>query len=76
MEHCQDCGKEFSVVYDVPDKVWKKITPKKGEGGILCIKCADKRAKKLGINLFWTAKAELKKSINLKEALELRKHLE
>ena len=57
--------------------MWKKITHKKGEAGSLCIECADKRDKKLGINLFWKAKeGEYEKISNittkLEKALELR----
>jgi len=78
MEHCQICKKGFLTVYDVSDKVWKKISPEKSEGGTLCIECADKRARKLGIDLFWVAKEnEYEKGSNitkkLKEALKLRK---
>jgi len=54
-EHCQNCGKSYLTIYRVPDKIWKKITPKKEEGGLLCIECADKGARKLGINLYWDA---------------------
>ena len=78
MEHCQICGKGYSTPYDIPDKVWKKITPRKGEGGLLCMECAEKRAKKLGIVLFWVAKEndfEKKGNVTekLKAALEIRK---
>ena len=54
MEHCQICGKGYEMVYSVPDEIWSKITPKKGNG-LLCIECADKRARKLGIDLYWSA---------------------
>ena len=56
MEHCQVCGKGYLMVYSVPVKVWEKITPKEGEAGLLCIECADKRARKLGIELYWAGK--------------------
>ncbi len=58
MEHCQVCGKEYSIVYSVPNEIWDKITPKEGHAGLLCIECADKRAKELGIELYWSAEEE------------------
>jgi len=78
MEHCQICKKGFLTVYDIPDKIWKKISPEKSESGALCIECADKRARKLGIDLFWVSKEnEYEKGSNiskkLKESLKLRK---
>jgi len=78
VEHCQICGKKYSTVYELPDEIWKKITPKSGESGLLCMECAEKRAEKLGIDLFWRAKeGEYAKASNitkkLKSALEVRK---
>ena len=55
METCQDCEKKYSTIYTIPNEVWVKITPKLGEAGLLCIECADKRAAKIGINLYWNA---------------------
>ena len=54
MEYCNSCGRAYEIVYDVPDKIWSKITLKKGDG-FLCIECADKRAEELGIDLYWSA---------------------
>ena len=54
-EHCQICGKAYAMVYVVPNDIWAKITPKKGESGLLCVECADYRARELGIKLYWEA---------------------
>ena len=59
MEYCDICGKGYEIVYLVPDKVWNKITPKKGEAGCLCIECADKRAQNIGIVLYWSANEKI-----------------
>ena len=59
MEHCQICGKGYLTIYHVPDEIWRKITPKKNEAGLLCIECADHRARELGIELYWYAKEEI-----------------
>jgi len=55
MEHCQVCGKGYLTIYQVPDEIWKRITPKEGEAGLLCPECADTRARVLGIELYWSA---------------------
>ena len=55
MEHCQACGKEYLIVYSVPDEVWERITPKKDEAGLLCVECANQRAWGVGISLYWSA---------------------
>ena len=59
MEHCQVCGKEYETVYSIPDEVWRKITPKDGEAGLLCIECADQRARRMGRELYWIAQEEI-----------------
>jgi hypothetical protein len=58
MERCQICGDLYPTVYEVPNEVWEKIKPKgKKEGaGLLCIPCADDRAREKGIILYWSAK--------------------
>jgi len=57
-EHCQVCRREYTIVYSVPDDVWRKITPKAGEAGLLCPECADRRARGQGIHLMWRARRE------------------
>ena len=54
-EHCQDCGVVYQTVYLVPPDVWAEITPKSGKAGLLCIVCADRRARERGIILDWIA---------------------
>jgi hypothetical protein len=48
---CYDCGipySELGLDLVLPDQQWKKISPTKDEGGILCPNCICKRAKKYG----------------------------
>src|SRR5690606_7471517 len=63
-EQCHDCGGFYQTVYRVPDDVWAKIAPDKaalGEhtehryGGLLCLPCADRRAREKGIRLYFDA---------------------
>jgi ribosomal protein L37AE/L43A len=56
-ETCQDCGTSYETVYRVPDEVWSQIRPegKPEGGGLLCLDCANLRARRLGIDLWWTA---------------------
>lgn len=58
-EHCYICKRKYDFVYSVPDEVWEKISPVPVDGfksgGLLCIECANTRADKHGIILFWSA---------------------
>jgi len=54
-EHCQVCGRSYATCYQVPDNVWRRISPKGNEGGLLCPPCAATRAHELGIDLWWEA---------------------
>lgn len=54
-EHCQNCGRSYATVYHLPDDVWKRISPKGNEGGLLCPPCAAAAAYDAGINLWWEA---------------------
>lgn len=40
---CQSCGRLFCIDLYVPDEVWRQITPKSGEGGLLCGSCIMQR---------------------------------
>lgn len=51
-ELCQACGDLYQTVYMVPDEVWDQIA---GGANLLCLMCADRRARKLGIELYWEA---------------------
>lgn len=59
---CHDCGRSYSYVYRVPDDVWEQIAPVSDTvgidlGGLLCIDCADRRARDLGIMLYYEGTA-------------------
>jgi len=65
-ERCQCCEMMYATVYRVPNDVWAKIAPQPeqlGEypehqfGGLLCISCADARARGAGIILYWDSTA-------------------
>jgi len=55
-EICQKCGKPYLTVYNIPNEIWIKISPKKSEGGLLCISCCDELAREQQIVLYWQAK--------------------
>mgnify|MGYP001572130799 CR=1 FL=1 len=56
MEHCQLCKKEYETIYKLPCDIWYKITPNiYKEGGLLCLECADKKAREIGFIPFWYA---------------------
>jgi len=56
MEACQDCGNQYETVYWVNDSLWRLISPKPESpgAGLLCIPCADRRARAEGIHLQWS----------------------
>ena len=50
--YCDVCGESHWYNFFVPDDVWEQIAPLDyvpGGGGILCVRCIDKRCVKLGI---------------------------
>jgi hypothetical protein len=51
-ESCAACHDPYQTVYHVPDGVWDQIS---GGVNLLCLPCADGRARKLGIELYWEA---------------------
>ena len=55
-EHCQICGKKYNYVYEVSDKLWKKVTGIKNGSGLRCIPCLEKWARSKGIYLQWVGK--------------------
>lgn len=66
-ERCQCCGNLYSTIYRVPNEVWAKIAPQPETlgphiehqfGGLLCISCADARAREMGIRLYWDSNAD------------------
>ncbi len=51
-EVCDVCQERYPTVYLLSDEVWDEIS---GGSNLLCLRCADGRARKLGIELFWEA---------------------
>lgn len=54
-ELCGACQERYQTIYLVPDKVWDQIA---GGTNLLCPKCADARARKLGVELYWEAEVD------------------
>ncbi len=52
-EHCYDCGSAVSVVWTAPDHMWSTVTGRPDGGGLLCVRCFDKRAEQQGVLLRW-----------------------
>ena len=46
---CYDCGEPYWMDAAVPNDVWARISPTGDEGGILCLRCIDRRCAALGI---------------------------
>lgn len=44
---CQGCGVKFKIDLIIPDKLWKKISPKKSKGGLLCGSCIIKQLEEI-----------------------------
>ena len=44
---CQECGKDYKVDIIVDDELWKKISPKKSDSGMLCGRCIVDKVEKL-----------------------------
>jgi len=61
---CDNCKRQYSVVYRVPNEIWSKIAPNKETlgkfpehqyGGLLCPDCASDAAAKAGFRLIFCA---------------------
>lgn len=53
-EHCDNCSEPYGYPWLAPDDVWAQITLSEyPEGGLLCIPCANRRARTLGLYLWW-----------------------
>ncbi len=52
-ERCQICNKEYDYVYEISDKLWKRITNIRNGSGLRCIDCLTKEARAKNIELFW-----------------------
>ncbi len=64
-DKCDDCGRKYFIIYRVPNHIWTKISPKPetlGDyiehqfGGILCPDCATRKARDIGVTLYFDAR--------------------
>lgn len=53
-EYCQKCGKPYKYVYNVSDKLWKRIV--NGRYNLLCIDCLFDIAEEKGIYIKFIGK--------------------
>jgi len=49
--YCKICGRVDIPLFDISDKLWKKVVGKKYN--ILCIYCFDRMARKKGISILY-----------------------
>lgn len=56
-EHCKKCKKGYANIWRVSDKLWKQVTGINNGSGLYCMKCFSKMADKIGIDIYWTGKA-------------------
>jgi hypothetical protein len=56
MEVCSICKREYRAVWTAPDDLWKKLNGG-NEGGLICMGCFDKIARKNGLVLYWECAA-------------------
>ncbi len=56
-EQCDICGARYRLLYSIPKEIWLQISPQNKREGYLCPTCADFRARKLGIELYFKAEA-------------------
>jgi len=52
---CQECGKQFKVDLNIPDKLWGKIKPKNKseDAGLLCGSCIMKKIEEINNYDYW-----------------------
>jgi len=52
MAGCYDCGLPYQddgwIEANIPDEIWKAISPTGDDGGLLCVTCMARRLKKAG----------------------------
>jgi hypothetical protein len=64
IEFCDDCGVRQPVVWSADNALWAKVIGKtwdgssEGPGGVLCPRCFDSRARRLGLGVRFTAAVE------------------
>ncbi|MBU0958541.1 MAG: hypothetical protein KKB31_01220 [Nanoarchaeota archaeon] len=44
---CQSCSKDYKIDINIPNYLWKKISPSKNEAGLLCPICIMERLEDL-----------------------------
>lgn len=59
IEFCHTCGVRQPLVWHAADNLWVEVSDK----GVLCPKCFDKRADRLGILLMWTPAIEMRNGV-------------
>jgi len=52
IEFCDACGRRMDLVWHTSDILWKRLVP---EGGCLCTRCFDGRARKQHLLVMWRA---------------------
>ena len=58
IEYCHDCGVKQPLVWKADEELWASVTGKTDGSGILCPKCFDIRAEKIGILVYWVASVQ------------------
>lgn len=55
IEFCKDCGVRQPLVWHASDELWARVRCRETEddGGVLCPKCFDEHANRMGILLMW-----------------------
>ncbi len=54
-EHCQRCGRAYSLVWRAPDELWHAVTGCMDGGGLYCPECFVSMAREKGIEVYWDA---------------------
>lgn len=55
-EFCKECGRAVEQVWTAPDALWIDLNGQ--PGGVLCIRCFDRRADERGLFLRWMPRVE------------------
>lgn len=70
-EHCQRCGRGYSIVWAAEDDLWNEVTGK-GESGLLCPDCFDEECNARGIFPFFVC---LREHANIRRLVRAAKQL-
>ncbi len=55
-ERCQRCKKPYFDIWEVSDKLWAVVTNRSDGGGLYCMSCFGKLARRKGIEVYWTGR--------------------